>query len=196
MVIHERGGCGRVSVTSAFVEQEAVTFALTILLATGTGPVADGVAVDVHAAAAAELSSIATDRAALNGAARLLPKATVTAALADLKKRERAAKASLARPVAATFDPRAVAETMKVRWDSYRAGDRDAAELLHDEVALVLENITVAPTKPGSRRNVFDPNRLTWHSTARLGSAIIHVDPRAYGDPLYGDEAAPKGSEL
>lgn len=157
----ERGGCGKISVTSAFVEPETVTWALTGLLAEGRAPVAEGVAADVHAAAAAELSSIAADRAALNGAARLLPKATVAAALADLKKRERAAKASLARPVAVAFDPRAVAETIKARWDAYQAGDRDSAELLHDEVALVIDRITVAPIKPGSRKNVFDPDRLT-----------------------------------
>ena len=76
---------------------------------------------DVHAAAAAELSAIATDRAVLNGAARLLPKSAMTA-LGDLKRRERTAKASLARPVATALDQRAVARTMQARWDGYPGG--------------------------------------------------------------------------
>ena len=168
----ERGGCGGTSVTSGYVEPEAINSALTILLTTDTGPVVDGVAADVHAAAAAELSAIATDRAVLHGAARLLTKSAMTAALGDLKRRERTAKASLARPVATALDQRAVAETIQARWDAYQAGDRDAAELLHDEIALVLDSITVAPITPGSRKNVFDPGRLTWHSTARLGRAV------------------------
>ena len=92
----------------------------------------------------------------------------MTAALGDLKRRERTAKASLARPVSTALDQRAVADTIQARWDAYQAGDRDAAELLHDEIALVLDSITVAPISPGSRKNVFDPGRLTWHSTASL----------------------------
>jgi len=39
-------------------------------------------------------------------------------------------------------------------------------------IALVLDRITVAPITPGSRKNVFDPGRLTWHSTACLGRAV------------------------
>ena len=120
----ERGGCGGTSVSSAYVEPEAINFALTTLPTTDAGPEADRVAAEVHAAAAAELSAIATDRAVLNGAARLLPKSAMTAALGDLKRRERAAKAALARPVATALAQRAVAETIQARWDAYRAGDR------------------------------------------------------------------------
>jgi DNA invertase Pin-like site-specific DNA recombinase len=159
----ERGGCGGVSVTAQFVEPIIVKLAVAALLAEKRQPVGGGVAADVHEAAAAELSAVARDRAKLNALAEsdMFSKEELAPKFAALKKRETKAKATLRRPVAIAFDPRKVAATIQERWAAYQKGDRDAAELLHDEIAVVVDRIDVAAIKPGTRRNVFDPNRLT-----------------------------------
>lgn len=164
----ERGGCGGVSISAQIVEPMLIQF-VNVALMELRAPVGDGVAVEVHEAAAAELSAVAADRAKLNAlrAGNLFTAAELEPKRAALKKRERAAKASLARPVAVEFDPHAASATIQARWDAYQSGQagdrdaaRDAAELLHDEFAVVIDRIEVIPIPAGARRNVFDPGRL------------------------------------
>jgi site-specific DNA recombinase len=159
----ERGGCGRVGVSGKHVEPIIVKYTLAALLAEKRIPVGDGVAAEVHEAAAAELSAIARDRAKLNALADsdMFTKPELAPKFAELKRRERKAKATISRPIAVEFDARKVAATVRERWAAYQSGDRDAAALLHDEIGRVLDRIDVAPIKPGVRRNVFDPRRLT-----------------------------------
>jgi site-specific DNA recombinase len=161
----ERGGCGKVTVYGG-VDRIAVQWVLTSLMVEGRVPVAEGVAADVHEAAAVELSAIAADRAKLNAVAEsgMFTKAELSPKFSELKRREKTAKASLAKPVSTEFDPAKVAETIRERWLAYQDGDRDAAQLLHDDIALVLDHVDVRPYTPGTRKNVFDPERLTFHS--------------------------------
>ncbi len=180
----ERGGCGGVSISAQIIEPMLVQFVNAALLVELRVPIGDGVALEVHEAAAAELSAIASDRAKLNAlaASDMFTAAELAPKFAALKKRDTAAKASLARPAAVEFDPQKTAETLKARWDAYKRGDRDAAELLHSELAIVIERIDVAPIPKGARRNVFDPGRL--NIVVKLPEPLGSDDAQAHVETL------------
>lgn len=162
----ERQGCGKVSVAAAYIEMDTVTHAITRMLTEKRQPVASGVSPEVQEAAAAELAAIAQDRAKLNSLSEsdIFTPRELAPKYKALQVRERKARAMLKRPVAIGYDVRKVATEMKARWDAFNAGDRDAAELLHEELALIIERIDISPIPKGARRNVFNPERvsITW----------------------------------
>ncbi len=162
----ERGGCGGVTVSAKYVEAYVLGHVMGYLLTERKMPIGDGVAPEVHETAAAELSAIARDRAQLNALrdSKMFTATELKPKFADLKRRERRAKANLARPVSVEFDGPRMGATLDARYDAYLAGDRDAAGLLHDEISHVIDSIVVDPIKTGARRNVFDFKRLTIYS--------------------------------